>query len=88
MLQKKLRIQSAQEKDIKYLEASYNLLATKYYNPTLYATPKAVETSLEFIAATEPKARGADVKQFVDESIVKEVEASGFIKHLYETEYR
>ena len=85
---KKLRIQSAQEKDIKYLEASYNLLATKYYNPTLYATPKAVETSLEFIAATEPKARGADVKQFVDESIVKEVEASGFIKHLYETEYR
>lgn len=88
VLQKKLRIQSAQEKDIKYLEASYNLLATKYYNPTLYATPKAVETSLEFIAATEPKARGADVKQFVDESIVKEVEASGFIKHLYETEYR
>ena len=88
VLQKKLRIQSAQEKDIKYLEASYNLLATKYYNPTLYPTPKAVETSLEFIAATEPKARGADVKQFVDESIVKEVEASGFIKHLYETEYR
>ncbi len=88
VLQKKLRIQSAQEKDIKYLEASYSLLATKYYNPTLYATPKAVETSLEFIAATEPKARGADVKQFVDESIVKEVEASGFIKHLYETEYR
>lgn len=88
VLQKKLRIQSAQEKDIKYLEASYNLLATKYYNPTLYATPKAVETSLEFIAATEPKARGADIKQFVDESIVKEIEASGFIKNLYETEYR
>src|SRR5262245_8504002 len=36
VLQKKLRIQSAQEKDVKYLEASYNLLAAKYYNPTLY----------------------------------------------------
>ena len=88
VLQKKLRIQSAQEKDIKYLEASYNLLAAKYYNPTLYANPKAVETSLEFIAATEPKARGIDAKQFLDESILKEVEASGFIKQLYETEYR
>jgi NitT/TauT family transport system substrate-binding protein len=88
VLQKKLRIQSAQERDLKYLESSYNLLVSKYYNPTLYATPKAVETSLEFIAATEPKARGADAKMFVDESILKEIEASGFIKSLYEGEYR
>jgi NitT/TauT family transport system substrate-binding protein len=88
VLQKKLRIQSAQEKDVKYLEASYNLLAAKYYNPTLYANPKAIETSLEFIAATEPKARAADAKLFVDESIIKEIEASGFIKQLYDGEYR
>ncbi len=88
VLQKKLRIQSAQEKDIKYLEASYNLLATKFYSQVPYATPKAVETSLEFISAEEPKARGADARLFVDESLVKEIEASGFIKTLYETEYR
>ncbi len=84
VLQKKLRIQSAQEKDIKYLEASYNLLATKFYNQVPYAMPKAVETTLEFIAPEEPKARGVDPKFFVDESIVREVEASGFIKKLYE----
>ena len=60
VLQKKLRIQSAQEKHIKYLEASYNLLATKFYNQVPYAMPKAVETTLEFIAGEEPKARGAD----------------------------
>jgi NitT/TauT family transport system substrate-binding protein len=84
VLQKKLRIQSAQEKDIKYLEASYHLLATKFYNQVPYATPKAVETTLEFIAAEEPKAKGADPKLFVDESVVREVEASGFIKTLYE----
>lgn len=88
VLQKKLRIQSAQERDLKYLEASYNLLATKYYNPTLYPTLKAIETSLEFIAATEPKARGADARQFVDDSVLREVEASGFIKALYDGEYR
>ncbi|HJU62155.1 MAG TPA: ABC transporter substrate-binding protein [Candidatus Binatia bacterium] len=83
VLQKKLRIQSAQEKDIKYLEASYNLLATKFYNQVPYAIPKAVETTLDFVALEEPKARGADPKLFVDESIVREVDASGFIKTLY-----
>jgi ABC-type nitrate/sulfonate/bicarbonate transport system substrate-binding protein len=88
VLQKKLRIQSAQEKDIKYLEASYNLLATKFYNQVPYANPKAVETTLEFVATEEPKAKGADPKSFVDESLVKEVEASGFIKALYDTDYR
>jgi NitT/TauT family transport system substrate-binding protein len=88
VLQKKLRIQSAQEKDIKYLEASYNLLASKYYSAVPYAAPKAVETSLEFIAAEEPKAKGADPRLFVDDSLVREIEASGFIKMLYETEYR
>lgn len=84
VLQKKLRIQSAQEKDIKYLEASYHLLATKFYNQVPYTTPKAIETVLEFVAVDEPKAKGADPKSFVDESIVREIEASGFIKSLYE----
>jgi NitT/TauT family transport system substrate-binding protein len=84
VLQKKLRIQSAQEKDIKYLEASYHLLASKFYNQVPYATPKAVETTLDFIAGEEPKAKGADPKLFEDESAVREVEASGFIKTLYE----
>jgi hypothetical protein len=45
--------------------------------------PKAVETTLDFVATEEPKARGADLKLFVDESIVREVDASGFIKTLY-----
>jgi ABC-type nitrate/sulfonate/bicarbonate transport system substrate-binding protein len=64
--------------------ASYHLLATKFYNQVPYATPKVVETTLEFIAGEEPKAKGADPKLFVDESVVREVEASGFIKTLYE----
>jgi NitT/TauT family transport system substrate-binding protein len=88
VLQKKLRIQSAQEKDVKYLEASYNLLASKFYNQVPYATPKAVETTLEFISGDEPKAKGADPKSFLDESLVQEVEATGFIKSLYDGESR
>jgi NitT/TauT family transport system substrate-binding protein len=81
--QRKLRIQSAQERDVKYLELSYNLLADKFYNRVPYANPKAIETTIEFIAGEEPKARGADPKQFLDDSLVREIEASGFIKSLY-----
>jgi ABC-type nitrate/sulfonate/bicarbonate transport system substrate-binding protein len=88
VMQKKLRIQSAQERDVKYLELSYNLLADKFYNQVPYANPKAIETTLDFVAGEDPKAKGADPKQFVDESLVREIEASGFIKHLYDTEYR
>jgi len=88
VMQKKLRIQSAQEKDTKYLEMSYNLLATKFYNQIPYATPKAVETTLDFVGIEDPKAKGADPKQFLDESIVRELETSGFFKNLYENEYR
>jgi len=84
IMQKKLRIQSAQERDVKYLELSYDLLADKFYNYVPYANPKAIETTLDFISAEEPKARGADPKQFLDESLVREVDASGFIKSLHE----
>ncbi len=88
VLQQKLRIQSAQERDVKYLEMSYDLLANKFYNRVPYANPRAIETTLEFVSTDEPKARGANPKQFVDESLVREVEASGFIKKLYDSEYR
>lgn len=84
VLRKKLRIQSEQERELKYLESSYHLLASKYYNQVPYPSPKAIETVLDFVAADEPKARGADPKSFVDESIVREIDASGFIKELYE----
>jgi NitT/TauT family transport system substrate-binding protein len=84
IMQRKLRIQSAQERDVKYLELSYNLLADKFYNRVPYANPKAIETTIEFIAAEEPKARGADPKQFLDDSLVHDIEASGFIKSLYD----
>lgn len=88
VLQKQLRIQSAQEKDLKYLEASYDLLTTKFFNRVPYASAKAIEATLDFIALEEPKARGADAKLFVDESLVRELEVSGYIKNLYENEYR
>lgn len=36
----------------------------------------------------EPKVRGVDPKFFLDENLVREVKASGFIRNLYNNEYR
>ena len=84
VLRKKLRIQSEQERNYRYLESSYQLLAAKYYSEIPYPSVRAIQTSLDFLAAEEPLARGADPKMFMDESFVREVEASGLIKALYQ----
>ena len=80
VLRKQLRIQSQQERDNRYLELSYNLLASKYYNDAPYPSLPAVQTILDNLVKTEPKARGVDPRTLVDETLVKELDDSGFIK--------
>ncbi|HWO40626.1 MAG TPA: ABC transporter substrate-binding protein [Candidatus Eisenbacteria bacterium] len=48
-----------------------------------YPHPEGVKTMLDDLAPKNPKAAGADPKQFVDLSLVKEIEATGLIKQLY-----
>lgn len=80
VLRKKLRTDAGGERN---LERSYDLLASKHYDSVPYPSIKGVETVLDFLARENPKAKGADPKSFVDDSIVREIEASGFIKTLY-----
>ncbi|HEX9144712.1 MAG TPA: ABC transporter substrate-binding protein [Candidatus Binatia bacterium] len=48
-----------------------------------YPSPEGVKTMLDDLAAKNPKAAAADPKTFVDMSLVRELENSGFIKQLY-----
>lgn len=48
-----------------------------------YPTPDGVKTMLDDLARTNPKAAAADPKAFVDPSLIKELDSSGFIKQLY-----
>ncbi|HWO41230.1 MAG TPA: ABC transporter substrate-binding protein [Candidatus Eisenbacteria bacterium] len=83
ILRKKLRIQSEQERDNRYLEMSYNLLASTFYNDVPYPSLRGIQTIIDKLAEEDPKLKDRDPKSFADESIVKELDDSGFIKALY-----
>lgn len=65
------------------LEETYKIFALKYLPPAPYPTEESVRTILDLISDFQPKAKGANPKEFIDRSFVKELEESGFIKALY-----
>jgi len=64
------------------LERAYQAY-TSAFPDNLLPTPEGVKTLLDDLAPRDPKAAAADPKAFVDASLVRELEASGFIKQLY-----
>lgn len=81
IVKKKLRIGPEQERN---LERSLDLLITKYYENVPYPSIRGVETVLGFIEKDNPKAKTADPKSFVDDSLLRELEQSGLVKKLYD----
>ena len=81
IVRKKLRLNVDQERN---LERSYDLLVAKYYEPMPYPSLRGVETVLGLVEKDNPKAKGADPRSFVDDSLLREIDTSGFIKGLYQ----
>jgi NitT/TauT family transport system substrate-binding protein len=69
--------------DREVLEHNYNDIAARYLAlpiPTL----EGIRTILTELSSTTPAAKSADPEQFVSYKIAREIEASGFVKRLYE----
>jgi len=81
VLAKKLRTAPSQTK---YLERSYALYNSGYFESAPYPSLKGVSTLLDFLGRDNPRARTADPRSFVDSSLIKDLDESGFIKKLYE----
>ena len=81
VVKKKLRIGAEQERN---LERAFDLLNAKYYEAMPYPSLRGVETVIGFVERDNPKAKGADPKSFIDDSLLKEIDASGFVKGLYQ----
>jgi NitT/TauT family transport system substrate-binding protein len=80
ILMKKMRIEKGKEN---YLERSYNLYATQYMEAAPYPSLVGTKTVLEFMVKDFPKAKSADPNSFIDNSLIKPLEDSGFIRSLY-----
>jgi NitT/TauT family transport system substrate-binding protein len=65
------------------LEEAYNTYAIKYMARVPYPSLKGVETILEDLAKTNPKAKGADPRRFVEPRFLKELEDKGVVAQLY-----
>jgi ABC-type nitrate/sulfonate/bicarbonate transport system substrate-binding protein len=48
-----------------------------------YPDIEAMKLGITQVAETNPRARGADPQEFVDARLLREIEASGFVKRLY-----
>ncbi|HXF75495.1 MAG TPA: ABC transporter substrate-binding protein [Methylomirabilota bacterium] len=81
VVKKKLRLEASQERN---LERAFDLLNAKYYETLPYPSLRGVETVLGFVEKDHPRAKTADPKSFVDESLLREIEQGGFVKTLYQ----
>ena len=48
-----------------------------------YPSPRSIQDTLDILAKDIPKAKDADPRDFIDNSILKEIEASGYIESVY-----
>ena len=69
--------------DKEILSKTYDLFAPKYIkkNPTL--SPKGVENALAMIADRNPKAKNRRAEEFIDMSLMDELEKTGFMKTVW-----
>lgn len=68
--------------DHEILKQSYDYIRP-YFLKVPYPSLRAIKDTLDVLAVEIPKAKDADPKEFVDNSILREIEASGYIEKVY-----
>jgi NitT/TauT family transport system substrate-binding protein len=68
--------------DREVLQQSYRYLRP-YYLKIPYPSVQAIKDTLDLLAKDIPKAKDANPRDFIDNSILKEIEASGYIESVY-----
>ena len=65
------------------LEEVYRLYK-ELYPPIPHPSPAAIQTQLTWMAERDPRAKAAKPEQFIDGTILREIEKSGFVTKLYQ----
>ena len=69
--------------DREALEEVYRLYK-ELYQPIPHPSPAAIQTQLTWMGEKDPRAKAAKPEQFIDDSILREIEKSGFVAKLYQ----
>ncbi len=70
-------------KDRELLDETYEFAITKYLKSRPYPSAEAFRSVVNELAQVNPKAKGQDPRRFYDDSILQELDKSGFINALY-----
>ena len=70
-------------KDREMMEETYDVSVNKYLKRMPAPTAEAFRSVVDELAQVNPKAKGQDPKRFYDDSIIQELEKSGFVSGLY-----
>jgi ABC-type nitrate/sulfonate/bicarbonate transport system substrate-binding protein len=68
--------------DREILKQSYSYLRP-YFLKVPYPSARAIKDTLDILSREIPRAKDADPGEFIDNSVVKEIEASGYIENIY-----
>ena len=68
--------------DREVLKQSYNYMRP-YFLKVPYPSFRSIKDTLDILATDLPKAKDADPRDFIDNSVLKEIEASGYIESVY-----
>lgn len=69
--------------DISVMQAAYDEYSKKLIRNVPYPNPDGIQTIIDQLAKTRPQAKSLNPSDFIDPSILKEIEESGFVKRLY-----
>ncbi len=69
--------------DLSVMQSIYDEYSQRLTPAVPYPTAAGIQTIIDELARTRPQAKGLDPNDFIDASILKEIEDSGFVKQLY-----
>ena len=69
--------------DLSLVQTAYDEMSTRLIRRVPYPNREGIQTIIDQLAKTRPEMKNLNPNDFIDPSILKEIEDSGFIKKLY-----
>src|SRR5512135_1938152 len=69
--------------DLSLVQTSYDEMSQRLIRRVPYPDPEGIQTIIDQLAKSRPQMKNLNPNDFIDPSILKEIEDSGFVKKLY-----